>query len=309
MAMPKVRIIRVRSVEDIDISKVSVYDLGNRYVDGRGNMYGLKYNRKEKKIEIIKLIRTPARSAGYFNKKVFEYRRGQMKEGAQNVEDENLKETGQAELQSGYPENNSEDISNDAQSDISLKANLFDADSFIKRAVESMKNHRDRLNGIMMNIKNSNVIRETDREASAYLIDVFRTLDIDGVQRIDKILAEHKELVSYPRSLVYYLSKLDTRSKNIVDALSGESTKMRFIFLVEMFFAIRNLYKNLHKVLQELADFLASKNLDEVRGLSHGELKMFEDGRTSVKSTIDEAEEIILGCMRLENHIFKEKKL
>ncbi len=307
--MPKVRIIRVRSSEDIDISKISVYDLSNRYVDARGNMFGLKYNRKEKKIEIIKLIRTPARSAGYFNKKVLEYRRGQMKEGPQNIENESAGEASTSELQSENIENSEEDNPIEFPSDISLKANLFDADAFIKRAVESMKNHRERLNGIMMNIKNSNVIRETDREASAYLIDVFRTLDIDGVQRIDKILAEHKELVSYPRSLVYYLSKLDTRSKNIVDALSGESTKMRFIFLVEMFFAIRNLYKNLHKVLQELADFLASKNLDEARGLSHGELKMFEDGQVSVKSTIAEAEEIIQGCMRLENHIFKEKKL
>lgn len=309
MAMPKVRIIRVRSMEDIDISKISVYDLGNRYIDARGNMYGLKYNRKEKKIEIIKLIRTPVKSAGYFNKKVLEYRRGQLKDEEQYAENESAGESGAAELQSEYMEKLEEDNLYEAPSEISLKADLFDADAFIKRVVENMKNHRERLNGIMMNIKNSNVIRETDRDASAYLIDVFRTLDIDGVQRIDKILAEHKELVSYPRSLVYYLSKLDTRSKNIVDTLSGESTKMRFIFLVEMFFAIRNLYKNLHKVLQELADFFASKNLDEIRGLSHGELKMFEDGKTSVKSTIVEAEEIIQGCMRLENHIFKEKKL
>lgn len=307
--MPKVRIIRVRSVEDIDISKVSVYDLSNRYVDVRGNMYGLKYNRKEKKIEIIKLIRTPVKSAGYFNKKVLEYRRGQMREGAQNAENETAEETSPPKQQSEYREQPEKDNADEVHPEISLKANLFDADAFIKRAVESMKGHRERLNGIMMNIKNSNVIRETDREASTYLIDVFRTLDIDGVQRIDKILAEHKELVSYPRSLVYYLAKLDTRSKNIVDSLSGESTKMRFIFLVEMFFAIRNLYKNLHKVLQELADFLASRNLEEARGLSHGELKMFEDGRISVKSTIAEAEEIIQGCMRLENHIFKEKKL
>ncbi len=307
--MPKVRIIRISSVEDVDVSKISVYDLGNRYVDARGNMYGLKYNRKEKKIEIIKLIRTPARSAGYFNKKVLEYRRGQMKEGQEDAVNEIVEGADRPELQSEYNEKPEETNTDEIPSEISLKANLFDADAFIKRAVESMKNHRERLNGIMMNIKNSNVIRETDREASTYLIDVFRTLDIDGVQRIDKILAEHKELVSYPRSLVYYLSRLDTRSKNIVDALGGESTKMRFIFLVEMFFAIRNLYKNLHKVLQELADFLASKNLDEARGLSHGELKMFEDGQISVKSTIAEAEEIIQGCMRLENHIFKDKKL
>jgi hypothetical protein len=94
-----------------------------------------------------------------------------------------------------------------------------------------------------------------------------------------------------------------------VDELSGETVKMRFIFLAEMFFSIRNLYKNLHKVMQELADFLVSKNVDEVKGLSHMELKMFEDARISVNNTIKEAEEILLGCMKLEKHIFKAKKL
>lgn len=307
--MPKVRIIRIRSAEDIDVSKVSVYDLSNRYIDARGNMYGLKYNRKEKKIEIIKLIRTPVKSAGYFNKKVMEYRRGMAKEDMQNGDNENASRGEDVEQESEEREQAVNEHSEETPSEISLKANLFDADAFIKRVVESMKNHRERLNGIMMNIKNSNVVRETDREASAYIIDIFRTIDIDGVQRIDKILAEHKELVSYPRSLVYYLARLDTRSKNIVDALSGESTKMRFIFLVEMFFAIRNLYKNLHKVLQELADFLASKNLEETRGLAHAEQKMLEDAKISVQNTIAEAEEIMQGCARLENHIFREKKL
>ena len=54
--MPSSRIIRVASVEDIDLTKVSVYDLNNRYVDSQGNMYGLKYNRSDKKIEVIKML-------------------------------------------------------------------------------------------------------------------------------------------------------------------------------------------------------------------------------------------------------------
>ncbi|MCX7679620.1 MAG: hypothetical protein N2316_10435 [Spirochaetes bacterium] len=307
--MPKVRIIRITSVEDIDVSKVSVYDLNNRYIDARGNMYGLRYNQKDKKIEIIRIIRTPIKAAGYFDKKILERRRKMVQASVEENEgnQEILKEIEEANpLFADEPFENAEQT---PQEKSQLQESSFNPDAFIKQTIETMQKHRERLHGIMMNIKNSNAIRESDREGNAYLINVFRTIDIDGIQRIDKVLAEHKEFVSYPRSLVYYLSKLDTRSKNIVDSLNGESEKMRFIFLAEMFFAIRNLYRNLHKILRELEDFLLSKSNSNVRGISHTELKMFEDAKISVHNTIAETEEILQGCMKLEHHIFKERKL
>ena len=53
----KKRIIRINDVTQIDTSKVSVYDLNNRYIDPLGNIYGLKYNKDGRKVEIIKLER------------------------------------------------------------------------------------------------------------------------------------------------------------------------------------------------------------------------------------------------------------
>ena len=38
-------IIRINDISDIDTSKISVYDLNNRYVDTHGTMYGLRYNK------------------------------------------------------------------------------------------------------------------------------------------------------------------------------------------------------------------------------------------------------------------------
>jgi len=299
--MPRTRIIRVQNMEDIDLSKVSVYDLNNRYVDAAGNMFGLRYDRAGKKIEVIKLIRTPAKSAGFFAKKVYEYKRGHLSSGDDGGIPEPTVEGGEEE----YREETGEgpgDGGNGIEPD-------FEPDTFINTTLERMKSHRDRLNGIMMNIKNSNVVKESNREESTYLIDIFRNLDIDGVQRIDKILNDHKELVSYPRSLVYYVAKLDTRSKNIVDSLGGDTAKMRFIFLTEMYFAIRNVYRTLQKVLREFSEFLQGKNLDEIRSLSHNETKSFEDGRISVENTLSEAEDILAGCARLEKHMFRDKKL
>ncbi len=306
--MPRTRIIRVNSVSDIDLSRVSVYDMSNRYVDSSGKMYGLRYNRAEKTIEIIKIIRTPAKSAGYFGKKVQEFRKSRAAGNGEELpagEDHSLPEGDNAV--SGEEAGSVGGIA--APGEDTEASLVFDPDAFLNATLEKMKSHRDRINGIMMNVKNSNVIKESDRGESAFLIDLFRNLDIDGVQRIDKLLSEHRELMSYPRSLVYYIAKLDTRSRNIVDSLTGDTVKMRFIFLVEMFFSIRNLYRTLQKILNELSEFLRSKTPDDTRGLSHNEVKVLEDGKISVENTLAETMEVLEGCSRLEHHIFREKKL
>jgi hypothetical protein len=312
--MPKTRIIRVNSAEDIDLSKVSVYDLNNRYVDSIGNMFGLRYNRAEKKIEVIKIIRTPAKSAGFFSKKVFDFKRGRAKEAEEEVQAEAGEprgEEGQGAAPGGGQEAGAAEPGGEVPAEGAPGGEEvpFDPDAFITATLEKMKSHRDRLTGIMMNIKNSNVVKETNREESSYLNDIFRNLDIDGVQRIDKVVNDHKELSSYPRSLIYYISKLDTRSKNIVDALGGDSAKMRFIFLAEMFFSVRTLYRTLQKVLKEFNDFLRNKNLEEMRNITHNESKSFEDGRISVANTLSEANEILAGCAFLENYIYRQKGL
>jgi len=53
----KQRIIKINDISEIDTSKISVYDLNNRYIDKNGSMFSLKYNRGERKVEIIKIVR------------------------------------------------------------------------------------------------------------------------------------------------------------------------------------------------------------------------------------------------------------
>lgn len=63
-------IIRINDISDIDTAKISVYDLNNRYVDMHGNMYGLKYNKALKRMEVIKIVRTHEKNAGTFQQKI-----------------------------------------------------------------------------------------------------------------------------------------------------------------------------------------------------------------------------------------------
>ena len=66
----KKRIIRIKDISQIDTSKVSVYDLNNRYVDPLGNIFGLKYNKLEKKVRIIKLERLHSSQAVIYQRQL-----------------------------------------------------------------------------------------------------------------------------------------------------------------------------------------------------------------------------------------------
>src|SRR4030042_634774 len=148
-------IIRINDISEIDTSKISVYDLNNRYVDAHGIMYGLKYSKTSRKIEIIKIV------------------------------------------------------------------------------------------------------TKDNKTESNQLEDIFRNLEIDGMQGVDNLTNYQKELINYPRSLTYYQAKMDDRGRDIIDTLASSNRKvMRFIYLAEMLDNIRRLYKSIDKMIGRLNAFL-----------------------------------------------------
>ena len=80
----KKRIIRIADVSEIDTSKISVYDLNNRYIDSIGNMFGLKYNRGTRKVEIIKLERIHSSEMLQYQRKIMVLRDIEQNQNVQN---------------------------------------------------------------------------------------------------------------------------------------------------------------------------------------------------------------------------------
>ncbi len=304
----KTRFIRIEDIGQIDLAKVSVYDLGNRYIDAQGNMYGLRYDRLNKKIEVIKIIRTPARGAGYFNQQMMAHKKhGAEKSGR----DEDGVLSGGSRDDVVALDDEGEGGDSTEKDDLKVSSGEgsdeeFDPDAFINSAIQLMESHKGRLGGIIMNVKHSNIVAQTDKMGTTYLTDVFRGLDMDGVQRLEAIISNQKEMINYPRSLVYYIAKLDTRSKNIIDRLDIDSAKMRFIYYSEMFFSIRNAYRTIKQVLGDLKSFLDEKEREGIARISLGEEKYFQDAMTSIKNTNIEINTILRGCKRLEDFIYNE---
>lgn len=276
-------IIRINDIADIDTAKISVYDLNNRYLDSQGTMYGLKYNKALRKIDVIKIVRTHEKNAATFQQKIFQNRRD-THESASNGE--------------GVP-------APDEDGSAEEPGDLFNPDIFIEKTLELTNTHRERIKGIIMNIRNSNIISKENKTESNQLEDIFRNLEIDGIQGADNMVNYQKELASYPRSLSYYQAKMDDRSRDIIEKLASNNRKViKFIYHAEMLDNIRNLYRTIDRNIKNIKSFLDEKNPEEIKWATPYERQSFKDGMISLNTTIGEIERLMDDLVILEEYTY-----
>ena len=254
-------------------------------------MYGLKYDKENRKVKIIKLIRTPVKAASYFEKKLV-INKNEITKGKHDI-----------------PNNKADDtlIEDEIKNDNDLLDEFeveFDPDFFVQETISFMRIHKERFIGIMMNIKNSGVIHETDRMNTNEMNDLFRNINIDGIQRIEKVINEFAELANYPRTVSYYAAKLDTRAKELFDLLDTDSRRMNFIKYYESFYSIRNIYRTIKNILKSLEDFLDSLDTDDNKGLTFADKQHFNDAKLSTSNTISEINQILMNTKKLEAYIY-----
>jgi hypothetical protein len=268
----KKRFIKIKDVSQIDTSKISVYDLNNRYIDPMGNLFGLKYNRTGRKIEIVKLERVHTSQTRQYQRKI-----------VQNRENESIYETAQG----------AEDKNQDSD-DIDDDKLFFEPDPFIEKVINDAEIHKERINGIIMNINDSDIFPKEKKIDSTEFDDISRILDIEGIQQLEKLDSYYRELTNYPRSITYYQAKIDNDGKDMIDLLAGSKDRtMRFIFLYEMSSAIKRVYTGLYKHIKRLDEFTDAKNPDEITGITKQQKQSFIDARTSIVNTIRDIEKIL----------------
>ena len=284
----KTKFIKINDISDVDPSKTTVYDLNTRYIDSRGNMYSLKYNRNERKIEIVRIIRTPANSAPFYEQKIRESKKTlQYASADTNTSSDNLDES-EGELTDGIED--------------SIDEYEFEPDTFINETLESMKTHKERLSVIIANIDNPQILSVIN-EGENDLESIFRNIEIDGIMRIDKVFNLHKEIASYPRSATHYLAKLDNKDKNFAESLDNEKQQMKYIFLNEMSHSIRNLYRTLKKIINDVQIYFKDINTKDMTNLTHLDKQNIDDAKTSIDNTVSEINRILDRTKLLEEYI------
>ena len=248
----KTLFIQIQDVSEIDTSKINVFDLNKRYVDHAGNMYGLKYNRDTKKVEVIKIMRTNTRNESYFAQKMATIKHNHKTD---NTED------GQSETAEAPSDNfDSGDFESEEPKRPYEKP---DPELFKAHMFAIINTFKERLGGIIKNVYNSKIFPRDQREVAIKLDDLLRDLDIDGTQRIDKLINSYREMTEYPRSLNYYIGRLDSRARVTIAEIFGDDQKLKFILFFEMHTNLKDLFFILNKRLDALMMFI-----DEHRKIS-----------------------------------------
>ena len=270
----KKRYIRIKDVSQIDTSKVSVYDLNNRYIDPLGNIFGLKYNRMVHKVEVIKIERIHTSEMHQFQKKMMLNREHHL---SMEME-ETAQQAGNGEPDGIYLDDEE----------------FFDPDIFIEDVISGTETHRERLKGILMNINDSGIVNRDHKQLSTEFDDIIRNLDIDGTQQLDKMDNYYRELTNYPRSITYYQSKIDKDGKGMLERLTGNSEKtMKFIYYYELNVSIKRVYTNLRRHIVNLDNFISSKKSDDGPAMSKHQKQSYNDAKISLKNTITDIDKIL----------------
>ena len=266
-------IIKINDVSDIDVSRIGVYDLNNRYIDIKGNIYGLKFDQSLKRIKIVRIIRSRKEDAPFIQQQIF------MKK------------------LHGTPEVNAKITEQENVPDVENKRELFNPSMVVKDILGTIDSHKARLKGIMMNIKNSNLFLRENKEENKELEDIFRSIDIDGILQLEKAESYEKELTVYPRSITYYQAKVDNQARAVMEQLAGNDESMRkFIYAYEMSGSLLHVYEILRKILVSLADLIKRPDSEEESSptpTSAVESKALADAQISITNTIIEIDGIL----------------
>jgi hypothetical protein len=293
----KTRFIQIKKISQIDTTRISVYDLGNRYIDDNGNMWGLRYNRDTRKIEVIRIMRTAAKNAQYFANQMRDSQRQRsavpVEELRQDADyrmdhvspaDDDTEEFGEEHHEVSAPEEEeAETVGTHRQ---------FQPDFFIDNRMREIHTLKERIKGIILNFSSSRVVSHEDKELFAQIDDLLRNLELEAQSHVEHLHNTFKEHREYPRSLNFYLSKLDKHAREIVHYLPTDEVRMRYVYLYEIHDWFARLYGSLDKNLTGIKTFLLKLSGERVQKLSTNEKKHLEDTRTTVNNTLEDVHTI-----------------
>jgi len=266
----KRKIIKINDISQIDTSKVSVYEFNNRYIDPNGNIYGLKHDKTNKKIEIVKLRR-------YGTKESIMYQQMANRNKLMDVHSDNLQQE------------------NIATADNAIENEIpYDPEKFIEKVISYAETHKARILGIIKNIDDSGIFSKDNKQELNEYNDIVRNLEIEGIQQLERLETYYKELVNYPRTITYYQTKMDNTQKRIFEKIAANQEQaMRFIYFYEMSINIKGVYDNVKKHTSLLDAVTVKKSFDEKPTVTKYHKQSFLDARTSIENTLSDVEEIL----------------
>lgn len=254
----KTRYVYIESIDQIDTSRISVYDMNKRFIDANGNMFGLRYNRDRKKVELIRLLRTSSDRAHIIQNRIAENRQRRMSEPKETDITPVSEDESASEAETAAPSGEGELSDEENLRTYDQEAATFEPDLFLSTIFKTIKTHKDRFTGVMNNIQQSKLITHENREQIIQFEDLQRSMEIDVFQKADNITTLYKEITEYPRPLSHYTAHLSSRQRDMFNNLPTDQAKSHYILLAEMEDNIRSIYKNMQDFCDRIDEFITT---------------------------------------------------
>lgn len=313
--------IKIKSITEIDTNKISVSQINQRFIDEEKNRYVLRFNKITRRIEILKVLQNgelelvnsgmvvsePKKTPNVeqaikpdFNlktKKVtsldnFLSEKIETPDGIKtNLMDESLdldifQEPPPRPTQKPLPPN--KEIPQPSSKPPAIKLSPIVAPGLtdfqrIEYFFDLMESQKDRLTHIIENLKLSMIFEATgDPSDNKDIVGNFeRELNFEVFQEIERVNFLHKEIKTFPRQIAFYISKLPSDSRDLVNSLESDKKKLDFIYVFEMKRGIENCLKRTKQFSQQLLSLINLKSEPQIKQLQYQNQLLFADSKNA----------------------------
>jgi phage terminase Nu1 subunit (DNA packaging protein) len=265
--------IPINSVDDIDPRKISIRDINKRYVDREGNRYATRFNLQTRQVEVVRVARTKSEALRLRDEILRERTDSPAPRSAAGLNRSNPSlPTASASGASAADSNDGDfddldglDLGADPESDsfstrptaparptgVDPREGAFIEQSFLEESVQDLGKHRERLQVVINNLKNS---RHFD--ANTAFADILRKVDAECWQKTETVISYYKELYNYPRSLSHYAPRLTPEERARLEKAESDERRMDWVRRWEVRRAFEDIFTTLPNVAGELAKLL-----------------------------------------------------
>jgi len=257
--------IPINSINDIEPEKISIRDLNRKYVDRKGNHYGLRFDLQKRKVVIVRLA-TSKEDALRVRDEILNKKRGKFEpsEEPSVYADEMYSETEEHIPVESIPiDEVPMDYTNDfVHSDFSFDAAEpyagvtlvdFNEERYVKEVIEDLRKVRYRQSAVINYAKKSPLY---DSDHKLALDDLERNMDLECWQKADSVITYYRELYSYPRPITYYFPRLSAERRKIISGMANEADQLSMIRRWELMEEFQKIYAKILEHSEKMKEIL-----------------------------------------------------
>jgi len=258
--MSKQKFNRINSISDIDLSKVHLGNIDERYIDQNGNRFATKFNIRTRQLQIVRIALGTDEAISAKGKVIPELVKRHHDSEVDNSDDNIENAPGEENMETqpqGLPggQTNEEqpldnigsisleddalkpeepgNLSNNSNVpewivDLNIQANMdVDVESFAIKLPETIRVESERLMGIIGNLKNANILERAEGEHDPY-IELTNIYDHEVQPPFQEAAAKLEEMIRFPKEVHDYETLVDHKTLKRIDSI-GDQEKMPFL--------------------------------------------------------------------------------